>query len=145
MFKHFHFQDTVVSSVTTGPLAVETLYGCTFLFSSLYAVIAFLYWILCSLSPDRARRSTSHARSASFTLLASCNFSATHFSSICLCSCSLSSLLQENNEFYLSVNVRRCVYCVFCASAQESIHTCTCILLFHCCFHKMVFATLDDT
>ena len=28
---------------------------------------------------------------------------------------------------------------------SEGIHTFTCILLFHCCFHKRVFSTLDDT
>ena len=77
------------------------VWDCTLLFSSLYTVIVSLCWILRSLSLVRARRSTSHIYSASFILLASCSFSASHFSSICLFSCSRSSFLKENYRLSL--------------------------------------------
>ena len=76
---------------------------CTFLFSSLNTVIALLCRILCSLSLDRARRSTSHKYSASFTLPTSCSFRATRFSSICLFNWSSSSLLSEEDRLITKV------------------------------------------
>lgn len=67
----------------------------TFLFSSLYAVMAFLCRSLCSLSLDKARWSARRRNWASAASAASCSLSASRFSSICRFSCSSKSFLQE--------------------------------------------------
>ena len=119
---------------------------CTFLFSSLYADIALMCWILCSLSLDRARQSTSRAYSASFTLLASCSLSATHFSSICLFNWSRNSFLQQKEGLFLSGKYLCCMWCnQLSIRGQKQRLIITCILLSHCWFQKRVFAIPDDT